>query len=122
MLKMTKQRTKILEFLKKQSSPVSAEDIYIEEFKHLNLSTVYRTLDSFYEHNLVNKYQLKNVYYYTLKTKTHKHYLVCEKCMQLIEIDCFIHDDLKSIIDKYNFNVSHHELNIYGLCSKCQNS
>lgn len=120
MLKMTKQRTRILDFLKVQNSPVSVEDIYLEESKHVNISTIYRTLDAFYEHNLVNKYQLKNIVYYTLKTKTHKHYLVCEKCMQMIEIDCFVHDELKNIINKYNFNISHHELTIYGLCSKCQ--
>lgn len=120
MLKMTKQRTRIFEFLKKQNSPVSVEDIFLEESKHLNVSTIYRSLDAFYEHNLVNKYQLNNTTYYTLKTKSHKHYLVCEKCRQMIEIDCFIHNQLKTIANERNFEISRHELTVYGLCDKCQ--
>ncbi len=120
MLKMTKQRLKILDYLKESNVPVSAEDIYANQREHFNLSTVYRTLDTFFLNGLVNKYQLKNISYYSLKTKTHKHYLVCESCHEMIEIDCFIHQDLKEILKKHSFKISHHDLTIYGLCQKCQ--
>lgn len=120
MLKMTKQRKQILEILNAYHKPVSAEDIYFNNLEGLTLSTIYRTLDTFYNHDLLNKHQLKNVSYYTLKTKTHKHYLVCEKCNKMIEIDCFIHNDLKEILNKHNFKINHHDLTIYGLCSECQ--
>ncbi|HHT39805.1 MAG: Fur family transcriptional regulator [Acholeplasmatales bacterium] len=120
MLKMTKQRKRILNYLRNSATPVSAETIYLKEAEHLNLSTVYRALDAFFAHNLVTKFQLKNTTYYLLKTKPHKHYLICEECGNMTEIGCFINDDIKVTAEKHDFLIKYHDLTIYGLCKNCQ--
>ena len=91
MLKITKQRKILLEYLKKKNTPESAEMIFLSlPNGAMNLSTVYRNLDKFCEHHLVEKYQLGNIFYYKLVGPEHKHYLVCDKCGDLIEIDCHL--------------------------------
>ena len=53
MLKMTKQRQQMLNFMQKQKAPLSAEMIYAKlPTGSMNLSTVYRILDTFLQYHL----------------------------------------------------------------------
>lgn len=120
MLKITTQRKILLDYLKKKNTPESAEMIFLNlPNGAMNLSTVYRNLDKFYEHHLVEKYQLGNIFYYKLVGDKHKHYMVCDKCGALIEIDCHLSSYLDLETKKHDFKVRSHDLTIYGLCSNC---
>lgn len=121
MLKITKQRKIMLDYLKKKNTPLSAEMIFLDlPSGSMNLSTVYRTLDVFVEHHLVEKYHLGNIAYYKMIGDDHKHYMVCEKCSRLIEFDCHVEEYIKKETDKHNFKLRSHDLTIYGVCSQCQ--
>lgn len=121
MLKITKQRRIMLDYLKKKNTPLSAEMIFLDlPTGSMNLSTVYRTLDAFVEHHLVEKYHLGNIAYYKMIGDEHKHYMVCDGCHKLIEIDCHVEDYIKVEADKHQFKLRSHDLTLYGLCASCQ--
>ncbi|MDY0210151.1 MAG: transcriptional repressor [Acholeplasma sp.] len=123
MLKMTKQRQLLLEFMKQQKSPLSAEMIYANiPSGSMNLSTVYRTLDAFKAHNLVEKTFLDNVAYYKIASKNHKHYMVCLDCHKMYEMDCHFHGLAEEDAKKHHFTVTNHDLTIYGYCQTCMAS
>lgn len=121
MLKITKQRRIMLDYLKKKNTPLSAEMIFLDlPSGSMNLSTVYRTLEAFEQHHLVEKYYLNSIAYYKMVSDEHKHYMVCDNCNNLIEIDCHVEDYIKEETDKHHFKLRSHDLTIYGLCQDCQ--
>src|SRR5690554_1169222 len=91
-LKKTKPRLMVLNVLQKASKPLTTEEIYLKchkYYKTINLSTVYRILDIFLSKGLIIKPILKNntTACYTINHHNHKHYIVCQKCHKMIDID-----------------------------------
>jgi len=122
MLKMTKLRTLLLDYLKKSTNPLSAEMIYLKLPQgSMNLSTIYRSLEAFEAAGLVDKTNLSNIAYYKISSHEHKHYLVCKNCHQMIEIDCHVDSFLETETKKHHFKVESHDLTVYGYCENCQN-
>ena len=81
-LKVTKHRNSLLEVLEIENQPLTAEDIFLklkEKGISINLSSVYRILDTLVDNNLINKYVLgdTNKTFYEINTLQHKHHLVC---------------------------------------------
>jgi Fe2+ or Zn2+ uptake regulation protein len=121
MLKMTKQRTLLLDYLKKSTKPLSAEMVYLKLPQgSMNLSTIYRSLEAFEVAGLVDKTNLGNLAYYKIRSHEHKHYLVCKNCHKMIEIDCHVDSFLEIETKKHHFKVESHDLTVYGYCEKCQ--
>ena len=81
-LKVTNGRIKILNILSKSENSLSAENIYQIYLKNninINLSTIYRTLELFYEKKITEKIiQDDKVFSYRLKRNTHRHYLLVQ--------------------------------------------
>lgn len=120
-LKMTKQRQLLLSFLQKQKTPLSAEMIYAKlPSGSMNLSTIYRTLDTFANYKMVDKTYLDNTTYFKINTLEHKHYLVCLSCHKMYEMDCHIDHIANETADKFHFQITHHDLTVYGFCQTCQ--
>jgi Fur family ferric uptake transcriptional regulator len=117
-MRMTKQRKLIFDYLEKNRFPSSAEMIF-NNLKVLDLSTVYRTLDLFFQNNMVLKSTIHNINYYYLNDKHHHHYLICENCHKMVPIDCILGEEIKNIAKTNNFKITHHDLTVYGLCSEC---
>ncbi len=121
MNKFTQKRQIVYDLLKSSEAPLSAEDLYNKlTDEQMNLSTVYRALEKFHQDGLVGRNYLDNTAYYFLNNHEHHHFMVCEKCKEKFEIDCHIDEMIDEIKDKYGFEVVHHDLNFYGLCSNCQ--
>lgn len=124
-LKYTKQREIILDALRDLKVPVSVEqlDDYCRSHQHpINLSTIYRTIDSLSQVNLIHKTynSITQSTMVELVAPTHKHYLVCVDCHTMIPIKmCPMHDILHSIEHDYGFEVLSHQLEISGLCDSC---
>ena len=120
-MKMTKQRKMILDFLNQTKDPKSAEMIYSEiGSETLNLSTVYRTLDTFFLQGIVSKSTMKNTAFYYLTKKDHHHYMICLNCQKMYEMDCHLDDMVHHIAEKNHFKITHHDMTIYGYCAACQ--
>src|SRR5690606_24883424 len=121
LIKLTLKRKLIYDILSKSSQPMNAEEIYKLLEEKMNLSTIYRTLEIFFNDGLVAKNHLDNKAYYYLNHESHHHFMVCKECNQAFEFDCHLDGLIDEIKDKYGFTVMHHDLNLYGLCKDCQN-
>lgn len=118
--KLTKQRSQIIDIFKNSDQPLSAELVFQKLSDPLiNLSTVYRTIDILMAANVISKLYLNNLAYYYFNHHDHVHYMVCEDCHKMFEIDC-ISSHFHHVADENNFKMTHHDLVIYGFCQNCQ--
>ncbi len=123
-LKLTSQRKAIAIILQKNESKfISCEEIYDEISKKntkLNLSTVYRTLESFFQIGILHKKITDGKSFYKLMCHDHHHHhLICRVCKKTIPFDYCPLDELSKIAKKYNFTIENHQIEVYGICSKC---
>lgn len=116
-MKKTKQRLAVLSALCKSDEPLCAEMIF-KKINGSSLSTVYRTLERFYEHGLVEKttFDVQDSCFYSLRTERHGHYAVCLGChkREPLEVCPVKH------FDAGDFTVTGHKLEIYGYCKACR--
>lgn len=123
--RMTPQRMMILSAVEKADNHISAEEIYSQvraRYPHVNVSTVYRTLDLLKELGLVTETDMGDgrVRYHSIG-KGHHHHLVCEQCGETIDIEETVLVPLWAEIEqKYDFKVNMKHLAFFGLCSRCR--
>ncbi|MGQ9524504.1 MAG: Fur family transcriptional regulator [Armatimonadota bacterium] len=124
-LKHTSQREWILRKFLEMGGHVSAEELYtsIRELRpSIGFSTVYRTLNLLAECGIARR-----VYFgdgrtrYDANTGAHHDHLVCERCGRTIEFSIPEVERLQEAVAAlHGFEVRHHRLEIYGLCSECR--
>lgn len=125
-LKNTTRRKAILDILTESSQPISAEQIFLtlkEKNVNINLSTVYRTLESLESKELISKVNLMDDdrMLYEVNHIGHRHYMVCVTCKKIITIKrCPLKEFEKSIEEETDFNIIGHKLYLYGHCKECQ--
>lgn len=121
-LKKTANREKIFSTLCEASSPITAEEIYSVLKEEIDLSTIYRTLNTFEHVGLLKKEindKKENVF--LLKNSEDSHVLVCVKCHRKIALSgCPYHDVNESIQKETGFLVQDQNVEIYGICPDCQ--
>ncbi len=121
-LKVTAPRVKILELLERSDEQhVSAEDVYkmlLAANEDIGLATVYRVLTQFEEAGLVEKHHFEDGYsVFELNKGEHHDHIVCVTCGRVEEfVDDTIENRQKKIADELGFQISEHELVIYGKC------
>ena len=123
--RLTPQRLMILEAVDGADSHISAEEIYTQihaRYPHMNISTIYRTLELLKELGLVTETDLGDgrVRYHSIKNG-HHHHLVCQKCGQVFDIEEQLLSPLWSEIrQKHDFKVEMKHLAFFGLCVECR--
>ena len=125
----TKNREIIKEIIKEYSNGFTAKELKDNlDFKGFNvgLTTVYRTLELLVEENYIKKYYDENnisKYKYVMDCESNKHfYLKCNKCNNIIHIDCDCVDDFYNhIVKTHNFYIDKKNIIIPGICGKCRN-
>lgn len=119
--RLTKPRQEI--FASLDHEPQSVLQI-IEKLKKKNIKidkvTVYRTLASFVELDLVEETQFKDkISVYELADHEHHHHVQCEKCGKIEDI-CLDENLLIQAAKKSSsFQIRSHHLEFFGLCKKC---
>ena len=123
-LKITKHRTSVLDIISNSNHPLSAEEIYLKENSiSINLSSIYKILDSLSNKNVISKCVLgdDNKTSYEMNTSEHKHHLICKQCKEVFPItDCPLCIYEKHIKEDMDFDVTEHRLEIYGYCKNCK--
>lgn len=125
-LKVTLPRMKILQMLENSKQRhMSAEDVYqslLDAGDDVGLATVYRVLSQFESAGLITRHNFEGDHaVYELNEGEHHDHLVCMKCGTVAEfVDDVIESRQQAIAEKFNFRMTDHSLNIYGLCGQCQ--
>jgi len=133
--RMTIPREAILNALSKTSKHLSAEDVYMAVHKiypNVGLTTVYRTLELLVQMEVVFKFDFGDGRArYELsegpKGARHHHHLVCINCGRVVDYTDFIDEEVellnqteKGLSQKYNFEITNHLIQFYGLCNSCR--
>ncbi len=124
-LKVTVPRINILKILENSSGHFSADDIYSQlksQGAEVSLATVYRVLAQFETAGLIIRHNFGDgsATYELDDGKQHDH-LVCTECGKVDEfVDEIILEQQASIALKKGFKIISHSLNIFGLCTNCQ--
>ncbi|MFA5088597.1 MAG: Fur family transcriptional regulator [Candidatus Omnitrophota bacterium] len=132
--RLTSAREAILDILSQSKGHLSAEDIYLKihpKYPNVGLTTVYRTLDVLSNLGMISKLDFGDgrARYEFIEGPTgthHHHHLVCTICNRVIDYADFIDEEVellseteKGLEKKYNFKITHHVMQFYGLCQKC---
>lgn len=130
-LKVTTQRVMVLEVLSQcPDRHLTAEEIYElvkADYPEIGLATVYRTIQLLLELNLVDRINLDDGYVrYEIgqadnsEVKHHHHHLICLECGKVSSFEDDLLDELeKKINDTASFQVTDHEVKLYGYCKEC---
>lgn len=126
-LKVTSPRMKILQILEQEQMTarhLSAEDVYrmlLATGDDVGLATVYRVLTQFEEAGLVKRHHFEEGHsVFELNQGIHHDHLVCVKCGHVDEfVDELIEKRQQAVAKKAGFQMTDHNLTIYGICAKC---
>lgn len=123
--RLTPQRQLILTALQGSDDHISAEEIHAQvsaKYPHVNISTVYRTLELLKSLGLVTETDLgSGRFRYHYADKGHHHHMICENCGAIIEVDESLLLPVKStLLKEYGFMAKVSHLAIFGRCAKCR--
>ncbi len=134
--RLTVPRQAILGVFSNTGGHLSAEDVYLKIHKtypDVGLTTIYRTLDLLVQMGLLFKFDFGDgrarfELFQGPKGMRHHHHLVCTSCGRVIDYTDFIDDEIellnqieKGLTEKFNFKITNHLIQFYGLCDRCQN-
>jgi Fur family ferric uptake transcriptional regulator len=125
--KATLARVFILDIFSKKKEPLNAVMVYKEllkraKTKDINEVTVYRTLASLEEANILRRVDLRKESVYFELENEHHHHIVCTNCDTVEE---FENDKIEEVLKKIATqsprfkSIKEHSLELFGLCVNC---
>ena len=127
-LKFTSQREAILRTLYNNPEHFTPENLYLlvkEKYPESNVgvTTVYRTLNLLEENDIATSISFGSQgKKFELGNKPHHDHLICEECGKIVEFENAEIEQLQEKIAKlYNFKLTNHLMQLYGICKECQN-
>ena len=123
--RLTPQRLMILSAIENSRDHISAEEIYAQvaaKYPHVNISTVYRTLELLKRLGMVYEINLgEGRIRYHAEGSGHHHHLVCQDCGKVIDIEEATLSSLREALFKdYSFQAELRHVAIFGLCEDCR--
>lgn len=130
-LKVTSQRLMVLNILSVHGDEhLTVEEIYDlakEESPEIGLATIYRTVQVLLELHVIEKVTFDDGFArYELNGEEtgsgHRHHhAICTQCGKVYSLETDLLDTLeKQVFESLGFEVTDHEVKLYGLCSACR--
>ncbi len=122
--RVTEQRLLLLQLLHDCEGHAGADDLYHlarARDPRLSLSTVYRTLNKLKEVGLVHELHLDDEHHhYELAAKGNHHHLICQGCGEIVEIRCFLVDEMLSHLEtEHAIKITNAQIEFTGYCADC---
>lgn len=120
--RVTDARREILELLTHEHGPFTAEEIHSRIPEGTDVVTVYRSLATLEEFNLVRRCDFGDgAYRYEFNTgEHHHHHIICRLCRSVTTIDICVADSLERLARDLGYANVTHTLEIFGVCKDCQ--
>jgi Fur family transcriptional regulator, ferric uptake regulator len=124
-LKVTQQRMAILESLSIGRAHVTAQEVFETvnaRYPEIGFATVYRFLRKMAEQNMVTEVRMGGLpARYELTPRRHHDHLTCVQCGQIVEFESPQIEILQEqVAREHNFQLTHHVLELYGMCPRCR--
>jgi Fur family ferric uptake transcriptional regulator len=124
-LRITRQRAIILQALCELKGHASAEKVYDRVTLHrrdVDLSTVYRTLETLHNLDVVSQTDLGHgCSEYEIVGEQPHHHLICQHCGCMIELeDAYLAPIAESIRQDFDFDLTSSHFAIFGICHVCR--
>ena len=121
--RVTEARKAMLAILTREHGPFTAEELHgrLDE-KTCDLVTVYRSLTSMEEINLVRRCDFGDgSYRYEFNLgEHHHHHIICRACHSVDTLDFCVADGLERMARQMGYANVTHTLEIFGICPRCQ--
>ncbi|HIH1372066.1 TPA: peroxide-responsive transcriptional repressor PerR [Staphylococcus aureus] len=123
-VRITPQRQAILRYLISSHTHPTADEIYqalSPDFPNISVATIYNNLRVFKDIGIV-----KELTYGDSSSRfdfnTHNHYhIICEQCGKIVDFQYPQLNEIESLAQHMtDFDVTHHRMEIYGVCKECQ--
>jgi Fur family ferric uptake transcriptional regulator len=124
-LRMTPQRRLIADAIASLDGPITADKLHryvVRQFPDVNLTTVYRTLETLEAHGLISHTHVHDgVAHYHLASESAHQHLVCLACHEEVELDPAVLEPLaEELRQRYGFNAILGHAALVGICRECQ--
>ncbi len=125
-IRVTKNRTLLLEMLHTAKSPVTPSAL-VAEFhqvgQRVNKTTIYRDLELLERLPLVRRVMMSDrKQYFELVERGHHHHFICTVCDRVEEVavsDESLLRRMERLSQQHRFRITHHSLEFYGQCATC---
>lgn len=122
-IRATPGRVAVMGVLEKADVPVDVAYIVKRvntDSEGYDQATVYRAVEALVKEGVIKQVDFREGKYRYELEGDHHHHLVCKNCGTVTPVydKCLAMTD-SQISQKYNFNVSEHHLEFFGLCSRC---
>lgn len=126
-LKVTTQRMAILKALNEGRRHVTAQELFEKVnalHPEIGFATVYRFLRTLTEGDFITEVRMGGLpARYEVNSKTHHDHLTCVRCGKICEFENKTIELLQEKVAKqFGFQLTHHVLELYGVCPHCQTS
>ena len=124
-LRETPQRGMILDAFLKREEHITAEQLYDivkKDDPTIGQATVYRVLKLIVEAGLAREVDFGDgtMRYEHCYNHPHHDHLVCRGCGKTVEVmDAIIEELQKRVAESFGFELTDHEMYLYGYCEKC---
>jgi Fur family ferric uptake transcriptional regulator len=120
--RITRQRTAVLEALRRAPEPLSAKDIHEGLGHSVGLATVYRALQGLVDAGRVDVFRRgTGEALFRLCNPVHHHHLVCDRCGRVVEIDtCEVELWASRVAHRHGFIITDHQADVFGVCAACR--
>jgi Fur family ferric uptake transcriptional regulator len=124
-LRITRQRAIILQALCELEAHACAENVYDRVTLHrrdVDLSTVYRTLETLHNMGIVSRTDLgRGCAEYEIVGEQPHHHLICRRCGCMIELDdAYLVPVAENIRQDFDFVPVSSHFAIFGICQSCR--
>ncbi len=123
--RLTPQRLALLKILAQTATHLNIEQIFERlkvDFPTTSLSTIYKTLSLLKDMGEILELNFPSIgsRYDGNQPYPHPH-VVCTKCGQILDPEFLAMADLTRVMaQQTGYEITHHQLNFFGLCPKCQ--